>query len=180
MKTEKTIKGTITQLRAKGSPKWNPWHYITVERKKIEKEHINESFRLYYDPKKIYFNPKVGLTVKARIKENKEKYEDPHTQLWGTIYADLLAIHCPYRTINMKPPFINKWRNADDFEQTLISHENPNKNSEIKWIPIVNYERITNDIHGNPHINNYKQGSRDWRNAANEELERFKTEVYHV
>ena len=85
------IKGVITQIRIAGSPTWNPYNYITV------KENIRSinSIRIYHDDKKLKKESKtgarLGLEIEATIEEN-PSYEDPHSPLNHTTYADLKSI----------------------------------------------------------------------------------------
>ena len=85
------IKGVITQIRKSGSPKWNPHNYITVK----ENIHDTNKTRIYHNDPKLSKECKngarLGLEIEATIKEN-TAYEDPHSQLAHTTYADLVDI----------------------------------------------------------------------------------------
>lgn len=85
------IKGVITQIRAAGSPKWNPYNYITVK----EDIHKINNIRIYHDNEKLKKESKtgarLGLEIEATIEEN-PSYEDPHSPLAYTTYADLKSI----------------------------------------------------------------------------------------
>ena len=162
-----TITGTVKRIRSK---LFSPRNCIEVIRDKESKEHINEFFLLYFSR---YMDCKVepNMTVKVNCQENSLKHEG-RDSLWVAIYADILAIYCPHATIDVEPPFTNKWRDSKDFTSVIVSEEYPGKDTHLSWIPIVNYRRVK--IHNTQILfPEYKQGSQDWRKASNEELQRF-------
>ena len=106
------IKGIITGIRTAGTPKKNPYNYITVK----ENIHSTWSTRIYHNTERLTWisdhlnkrkGAEIGLKIEAIIEEN-PSYMDSHNQTNFIIYADLISIKL--KTIS-KPDRIqlHKW-----------------------------------------------------------------------
>lgn len=162
-----TITGIVEKVTR---PPYDRSRMITVKRAKENREHFNEFFKLYLTDKQTC-NVVHGMTVKVSCQENSEKYEG-RDSLWVCVYADILAIYCPYKVVDVQPPFVNKWRESMDFSNVITSEEYPGDETNSSWIPIINYNRVK-IVDTKIVVSPYKQGSEAWRERANLELQRF-------